>query len=368
MKVAYDQQIFAAQRFGGISRYFFELIRHLPELEGASVQCRVFSPLYINNYLSNSDSRFRVSGLFMPALKNTGVIRRTLNDFLVPYLLRGWGPDILHETYYAERSASIKNCRTVITVYDMIHELFPGFFVNDLSTLRRKKAAIDRADHIICISENTKNDLVRLYDVPVDKMTVVHLGFALVKSPAKDIIIPNRPYILYVGSRGGYKNFDRMLEAYRQSPRLHQNYDLVAFGGGGFSPSEKSKIATLGFDDVQVRQVSGDDAVLGVYYKNASLFVYPSLYEGFGIPPLEAMAFGCPVACSNTSSIPEVVGNAASLFDPYDVASIADVMMSVIDDSVLQEELRRNGAARIQLFSWRRCARETLQVYQRILQ
>ena len=113
--------------------------------------------------------------------------------------------------------------------------------------------------------------------------------------------------------------------------------------------------------------MSGDDAVLCAIYRQASLFVYPSLYEGFGIPPLEAMSLDCPVACSNTSSMPEVVGNAAIQFDPYEVDSIANALEAVVTNSALQADLRQRGRDRLQAFSWDRCALETLNVYRKVL-
>ena len=142
---------------------------------------------------------------------------------------------------------------------------------------------------------------------------------------------------------------------------------MVAFGGGHFNGREKTLVRSLGLNENQVRQMSGDDAVLCAIYRQASLFVYPSLYEGFGIPPLEAMSLDCPVACSNTSSMPEVVGNAAIQFDPYEVDSIANALEAVVTNSALQADLRQRGRDRLQAFSWDRCALETLNVYRKVL-
>jgi glycosyltransferase involved in cell wall biosynthesis len=248
----------------------------------------------------------------------------------------------------------------------MIHELYPEFFHAWDRTRDEKRAAVARADHIVCISEHTRQDLIRLLDVPAEKTTVVHLGFALTHSKIADLAKPHRPFILFVGARGGYKNFDRLLKAYAERPILHDSYDLVAFGGGSFSAREQELIRTLGLTERQVRQLGGDDAVLSALYQQASLFVYPSLYEGFGIPPLEAMSLDCPVICSNTSSMPEVVGNAAVQFDPHDVDSIANALEAVITNPTLQADLRRRGRERLHAFSWHRCALETLKVYRKV--
>ncbi len=117
----------------------------------------------------------------------------------------------------------------------------------------------------------------------------------------------------------------------------------------------------------RVHHVSGDDAVLAGYYRMASAFVYPSLYEGFGIPPLEAMSFDCPVVCSGVSSIPEVVGNAGEMFDPYDPDSIRMAIERVVSDDALRQTLIARGKERLKLFSWKRCAQETLDIYRRVL-
>jgi len=178
---------------------------------------------------------------------------------------------------------------------------------------------------------------------------------------------PHRPFILFVGARGGYKNFDRLLQAYAGRSILHESYDLVAFGGGDFSGNERALVRSLGLNENQVRQLGGDDAVLSVLYQQASLFVYPSLYEGFGIPPLEAMSLDCPVICSNTSSMPEVVGNAAVQFNPHDIDSIANALEAVITNPTLQADLRQRGRERLHAFSWHRCALETLNVYRKVL-
>jgi glycosyltransferase involved in cell wall biosynthesis len=287
---------------------------------------------------------------------------------MAPMLMRGWCPDILHETYYSKTSVAPLGCKTVLTVFDMIHELYPDFFAKWDPTRDEKRAAVARADHIICISENTQQDLIRLLGVPAEKTTVVHLGFALTQSQAVILPEPRKPFLLFVGSRGGYKNFNSLLEAYSSRSALKNNYDLVAFGGGGFSAKEQGLIADLGLSMAQVRQMNGDDDILAELYRQATLFVYPSLYEGFGIPPLESMSFGCPVVCSNTSSIPEVVGNAAVLFDPHQSSLIADAIETVTSDKALLTNLRQRGRARVELFSWQECAKQTLEVYRKVLQ
>jgi len=249
----------------------------------------------------------------------------------------------------------------------MIHERFPESFAAWDSTSKEKAAAVKRADHIVCISENTRRDLIELFHVPPDKTSVVYLGFTLTHPVTKTGNKPERPYLLYVGSRGGYKNFERLLHAYASTELLQGQFDLLAFGGGAFNAKEVELISSLGLSVRQIRQVGGSDERLAELYRDAAVFIYPSLYEGFGIPPLEAMSFDCPVACSNSSSIPEVVGDAALLFDPLSVESIGKAVVSLLQDQALRQTLVERGRERIKIFSWQSCAQQTADIYRGLM-
>lgn len=367
MKIAYDYQIFTTQRYGGISRYFVELVYQLARYASNSLDCRIFSPIYINEYLYRSSKELSISGVFIPSIPRLNRIYSCINCLVSPRKITNWSPSIVHKTYYSSSSVASYNCPTVLTVYDMICELHPELYSASERKKDVKKLAVERADHVICISYNTRNDLIRLFDVPPQKISVVHLGFSLMKSDSLFQPSHNRPYILYVGSRWGYKNFTNLLAAYASRPELRNTYDLVAFGGGSFNTHEVEMIQSLHLTREQVRQHSGDDGILAGMYKHAAMFVYPSLYEGFGIPPLEAMSFTCPVAASNTSSIPEVVGDAAIQFNPFDIESIADALVMLSSDFTLQRRLIDLGRKRIDSFSWERCAMQTLAVYRDLL-
>ena len=366
MRVVYDHQIFSTQRYGGISRYFFELARGLADVAADGVRVNINSPFYVNNYLSSAPSSLGVLGRYLPEFRGAERFCHKANAMLSPVLLKALRPDVVHETYYSGRPSGTRSSRTVITVYDMIHELFPRSFTEKDRTAFFKRQAVNRADHVICISEHTRQDLVRLLNVPVEKTSVVHLGFSLTASYVENEEVSERPYLLYVGARGGYKNFEALLRAYASQPWLKDNFDLVAFGGGEFTAYERGIIERLNVV-AKVHQQGGSDQVLAARYKQAALFVYPSLYEGFGIPPLEAMSYGCPVVCSNTSSIPEVVGSAAKMFDPDSAESLTAALLEVLQSTGIREELRRQGLARVKEFSWQRCALETHAIYQRVL-
>lgn len=361
MKIAYDYQIFGWQEYGGISRYFYELANNIALSSMAEVA--LISPLYINSYLQAACEELLIMGRRVPAIRRTGRIYRAVNQILALPLMHGFSPDIVHETYYSTSRRAPKRSKVVLTVFDMIHERYPESFAAWDTSSKEKAAAVKRADHIVCISENTRRDLIEILDVEPERTSVVHLGFALTNGSAGIAAGPARPYLLYVGSRGGYKNFEALLRAFAFSRELRNTYELLAFGGGAFNAKERGLLAELGVSDGSVRQVAGDDARLADLYRNASVFVYPSLYEGFGIPPLEAMSFDCPVACSNSSSIPEVVGEAAMLFDPHSVDSITTALLDLSGDSVMRNTLIARGRERLKVFSWKNCADQTMDIY-----
>jgi glycosyltransferase involved in cell wall biosynthesis len=365
MHIIYDYQIFSNQRYGGISRYFGEIARIIPTIEGDSVE--IFAPLYINEYIRRS-ATVQLTGIKAPRPKFTKLATRLINSSLTR--LRNYSArdtNIFHETYYSLLDCAPRSAKRIITVHDMIHEKFPDALSRDDATHRAKLAALLRADHIICISENTRRDLIETTDTPAEKTSVVHHGYSLTTmSQSAPSPIFEVPYLLYVGAREGYKNFEGLLAAYTRS-NLRNEFSLVCFGGGSATPRESSLIQSLGINPVNIIFLSGSDSTLSSLYASASAFVYPSLYEGFGIPPLEAMSFGCPVVCSNTSSMPEVVGDAAELFDPNDLDSMCAALERVLFSTHRSQELVALGFERIKLFSWEKCARETLGIYKHVL-
>lgn len=364
MKIVFDQQIFGAQVYGGISRYFYELAECLVSEHKQNVE--VVTPFYVNEYLKNGKRSFKLLGMNIRQYRGAGNIIRIINWIITFLILKYSKPDIVHETYYSARSIAPKKARVIITVYDMINErlALPG---NNLS--HEKIIAIARADHIICISENTRKELIELFGVRPDKVSVIYLGFGLIKNSIKfqaDKKI-RRPFLLYVGLRCGYKNFKGLIEAYSMSAKLKNDFNLICFGGGDFTNLELNLFNELGLSQHTIIQVSGNDASLAWYYQSAAAFIYPSIYEGFGIPPLEAMSFSCPVICSNVSSIPEVVGNAAIMFNPNDPNSIRSAIELVVGDKELRDMLISRGKEQIKKYSWERCARETLEIYHKVL-
>ena len=367
MKVAFDHQVFLLQEYGGISRYICSLARELAQLP--NVEAQVAAPLHFNRNLAALNS-MAGARLLLPRV-NSKLFRLVefASKLLSQHSIRRFRPDILHETYYSLYDFRPNSARRVLTVYDLIHERYPELFDNSAGTILPKKKASNRADHVVCISESTRRDLVKYCGVPEERTSVVYLGveveFFQAFVPTKQY--HRRPFLLYVGARRGYKNFDRMLRVFARSERLRGEFDLICFGGGALAVFERELVASLGLRSDQVTHVGGEDEILAALYKQAAAFIYPSLYEGFGIPPLEAMAAGCPVICSNSSSLPEVVGDAAETFDPIDEEAMLTALENVLYSSSRRDALVEMGRTRCQLFTWKKCALETEAIYRKIL-
>lgn len=368
MRIAYDYQIFGEHKYGGISRYFFELADHIAQLPETEIG--VISPFYVNEYLAAASRRLKVVGLKVPALPRTGRIYLAMNRLLAPSALLRFQPDLVHETYYSSKRFAPTGSKVALTVFDMIHERCPETFSPNDPMSAIKATAIERADHLFCISEHTKRDLIEINGVAERKITVTYLAVSGLPMPScsASSLVGDTPYLLHVGGRQGYKNFAALMRAYAASPWLRQNFRVVCFGSGKLTTSERALMAELEIPEAAIIQVGGGDDVLAAFYQGAAALVYPSRYEGFGIPPLEAMSQGCPVICSRATSIPEVVGEAGVYFDPMDVDSIRDALERTLQSATIRENLIEMGYRRSQVFSWDRCARETLSAYQELMQ
>ncbi len=361
MNLIYTYDVFCMQRYGGVSRYFFELIRRItPQI----ADVKILAGLYINEYIKSLPM---VRGIKVPALKYTGFFRRKIDRIFQKIMLRGTNSQtITHQTFYYEPYIKVTG-KIVVTVYDMVTEIFPQYFPKDDNSSILKRLCCERADKVIAISHSTKNDLVRFFDIAPEKIVVIHLASSLNSINGAPGVRPfAEPYLLFVGQREDYKNFAGLLEAFAASDSLKKTFHIVCFGGEPLSNREKARFRQLGIEG-RVHNVRGSDGLLRDYYKNAAAFIYPSFYEGFGIPILEAMEFACPVICSNTGSMPEVAGDAAIYFDPSEAASMQQVLETTLFNQKLLDDLRKRGLERQSGFSWDRCANETLAVYHSLL-
>jgi len=292
----------------------------------------------------------------------------------VPWVLRRERPDVYHAPHYV-LPVGVR-CRSVVTIHDCIHLMFPQYLPNRAAYAYARASmwtAAHRSDRILTVSEASKRDILHLFNVRPEKIVVVYnaIDEHFRTEPSEEHVARVREryqldhkFVLYVGNIKPHKNLVRLIEAFSQLRRDHDDLKLLIIG------DEISKLPALRravhshklHKHVRFLGYLKDDT-LSVLYRLASVFVFPSLYEGFGLPPLEAMASGTPVVTSNISSLPEVTGDAAVLVDPYDVDSIVDGMRRVLDDPALAAELSRRGLIRAREFSWERSVEKTLAVY-----
>ncbi|MBR5150245.1 MAG: glycosyltransferase family 4 protein [Bacteroidaceae bacterium] len=361
-KILYDNQMFTFQRFGGVTRYFADLLYNLPSNEFVGELPMVFCE---NHYVTNTYGR-EYRTLSFP--KNYRIRRRIYqiaNRVATLHALRTGGYDIFHPTYYSPYFLPFVKQRKrafVLTIHDMTFERFPQDVLIYDRTIPHKKKLIKEADHIIAVSENTKRDIVELLGTDASKISVVHHGFQPGGEVAPQLF---DRYILYVGERKGYKNFLPWLSAVRQLLVLDPTLKIVCTGSD-FTPSECEIFKNWGVAD-SIIHIAANDAQMASLYRHALCFVFPSLYEGFGIPILEAFSNNCPVCLSNASCFPEVAGDAAIYFEPQNAQSMYDVLREVITKPTLRDELRMRGNERIKDFSLQKMVKETCDVYRNVL-
>jgi len=362
MKVLIDHQIFSWQRYGGISRYFANLYQGLNQIPGVS--CRVGALYSANEYLK--DEPLLLNNIIGSSIFNADKDKiYKWNRRYCRWNIRQNNFDIFHPTYFDPDFIKYLRKPFVITIHDMIYELMPDVFDRPAVIIEQKRQLIAKADAIIAISQHTKQDLLKFYPEAEGKVTVIYHGIVN-KGSAVSNTNSFGSYILYVGDRWHYKNFTKLINAI--GPILNQNKDLtlICAGGGSFTEEELALLSNKGIVD-QCRQMNADDQTLAQLYQGAQLFVFPSLQEGFGLPILEAFTNNCPVVCSNTTSLPEVGGEAAIYFDPHSEDSIAKAITKVLFDKGLQQDLRQKGTEQLKKFSFDNCLQETLKVYKSVL-
>lgn len=372
MNVVVDGYIYQRQAHGGISRIYTEILPRMCECEGSLhitlltegplMAALPFHPRITHRNVPPVSCYLRPRRLWRPLIP---MIRQAAVALLTgPIRNRVW-----HSTYYTLPDRW-KGPR-VITVYDMIHERFPHLFTGIWGERfrRQKGECIRSADALISISHTTGQDICRFYGIDPARVRVVHLAPSPVFRPLEDMEGNRygrqmRPFFLYIGDRALYKNFSGVLEAYRVWPRSRE-IDLLVVGRP-WSADEERRLAESGLDG-RVRLLTGiDDEHLCGLYNQASAFIYPSLYEGFGIPLLEAMASGCPVVASRIPSTTEVAGECPVYFEPGDQEGTVDAFERILAEG-RDSERTRAGLDRVKEFSWDRTAAGTVDVYKELL-
>ena len=276
---------------------------------------------------------------------------------------------VFHSSYF--RVHSNKKVKNIVTVHDFVYEKFDSGLRKHVHLLQ-KKHALKAADVIICVSQNTKEDLLSYHPALGEKeIRVIYNGVSTDFCPHKEgaDALSNRnnaPYLLYVGGRFAHKNFNAALQLLLTPAANKMGLKLKVVGGGALTDKEQELISHLGLLNKVSHTGHVSSKELNMLYNLAFAFIYPSLYEGFGIPPLEAMAAGCPVICSNISSIPEVVGQAGLLFDPTQIESV-EPYLEKLQHRDYRQQIVRNGLEHSAQFSWHKTGQQTLSLYKELL-
>ncbi|PZU86355.1 MAG: glycosyltransferase family 1 protein [Chryseobacterium sp.] len=368
MKILLDPQIFNQQTYGGISRYYAEVFSILSKKK----EIEIVLPLYRsdNVYISKTELLVRNNILnsfysILSALKiSTKTIRKKKSEKLLNKKFEENSYDLFVPTYYNPYFLNKINGKPfVLTVYDMIHELMPEYFENDpYNVVEYKSILIQKATKIIAVSNNTKKDILKFYpQIDPSKIEVIYHGSSIKIEPNVKVNLPPS-YILYVGSRANYKNFKFLVKAIAPLLQANPNLSLLAAGGGEFDDDEVKWIKSLRLER-QIVQKSFKENELGYFYQNAELFVFPSLYEGFGIPVLEAMASGCPIILTKHGSFPEIAGEAGVYFDSNSEEDLKNKIQMLLDNKALKAEFIKKGIKQVKKYNWEDAAEKCLKVY-----
>ncbi len=293
----------------------------------------------------------------------------------IPLALRREGVTLFHAPHYV--LPPLVSCRSVVTIHDCIHLMFPQYLPNRIAHVYARasiRLAARRATRVLTVSESSKRDILRFVDVCADKIDVIHNAYDErfgVEPREEDVVRVRERYqlhdefVLYAGNVKPHKNLERLIQAFDQVRKQGLDHLKLVLIGDEISKYAALRRAVHQHQLHKYVRFLGylPEETLAVMYRLAGVFVFPSLYEGFGLPPLEAMASGTPVVTSNVSSLPEVAGDAAMLVDPYDPEAIAEAISRVLTDEGLRRDLRQKGLARARQFSWEQSVRRVRDIY-----
>ena len=365
MNILYDYQTLTMQKFGGISRYYYELVKGLSR--ESDVIAAVKTVFNLNHYFKDYFKKSKPESL-------PGFLKKANNAINRAYVLMQNKKkyDIIHPTYYHTYILNKFKGKYVVTIHDMIYEIYKEVMPDAQKVIAQKKAHIFAADKIVCVSEWTKRDLLRFYpQIGEDKIKVIYQGNDIrigkeKKVPKINALKNVEKYILFTGNRGLYKNFNNLARAVADMLKNDKELYLVCGGGGAFDAEEKNLLSELGIADkcIQLRYAEEETVSL---YNNAECFVFPSLYEGFGLPILEAWECRCPLVLSNASCFPEIAGEAGVYFDGNSESDIKSAVEKAVYDDEIKNDLIEKGLERSRLYGWDKTVSNTLNLYKSLL-
>jgi len=373
MKIFLDPQVFNMQTYGGISRYYTEIFSRLKKNKKLSITLPIENSN--NVYVVNSGLLLKEKKLVTYLIKtlnalgvSTRSLNRKINEKKTKKPLRDNNFELFIPTYYDPYFLELIDSKPfVLTVYDMIHELMPQYFIGDpWNVTVNKKRLLEKATKIIAVSKNTKKDIIKVYPhIDESKIEVIYHGNSIQVYENISVDLPDN-YILFVGSRDHYKNFYFLVESIRDLLVKDATLKLICAGGGEFKDEEIEFLKRIGIKE-QVEQKYFEEEQLGLFYKNARCFVFPSMYEGFGIPVLESMACGCPIVLSNSSSFPEVAGEAGIYFDVSSKEDLMNKIGLVLNNEKFRNEYILKGIEQAKKFSWEIAASQCLELYKKAI-
>ncbi|MCB9062400.1 MAG: glycosyltransferase family 4 protein [Halobacteriovoraceae bacterium] len=365
MNILFDYQIFQFQNFGGISRYIYEIIAR--SKKDPSQNWKLHLNHSYNEYLTNYDISSHSSIFKDFHFRGKERLRTLINQ---------WGlrkkvaqADLVHLTFFDDYYLNLyRDLKTPysITIYDMINENFPNYFGQNDPLPAKKKKLIENAHLVLAISESTKQDILKYCHISEEKIHVIYLAYSLDNMQKTNHLNLPDDYLLFIGNRWAYKNFEKMYEAVSPILKDHSLH-LLCGGGPKFSQAELKKFETDGVQSKIHHLPVHDNVTLAEIYQRARLFIFPSLYEGFGIPTLEAMSQGCAVALGDNSSLPEVAGNAGLYFDANSTDSIREVISQFLENEQKQAEIKQLSLEQAKKFSWDKTYLEHVKAFEKIV-
>lgn len=367
MKVLYDYQVFSWQVYGGISRYFVELFKQWNLQDGISFELalKLSNNVYLQEEFENRSNGFLAESNF----RGKARLMNKINRFQAKKAVAKNNFDIFHPTYYNDYFLKDLKKPFVLTIHDMTNERLKHIYpvLDDKWLIEKKKRLALKSNKIITISNHAKRDILELYpEIAEEKVEVVYHGFPDLGKPSfKALEVPEK-FLLFVGSRKFYKNFSFFIQTVSSLLKEEPEMYVVLAGGGPLTKEEQEELRNTGIFN-KVRHIAfSTNGELSWLYSQSLAFVFPSLYEGFGLPVLEAFSCRTAVVVSNNTALAEVGGDAVLSFDPTDEKDLLEKLRLVLQQDV-RDKMVTKGTERLKYFGWAKASEQTLAVYESVL-